>query len=151
MRLFQVQKNKVLIINGDKQYTDTLDNFKADSGLNLENISEVIYDNYQECCVINKEFKEYPNNNFDNYINNIDNYINAKTEREYVPPVEPTAEELQEQARQALDAEYAVKFSDKDDEIIQASVILQDEEYAQQLRQERTELMQEYATKRSVL
>lgn len=64
---------------------------------------------------------------------------------------EPTAEELQEQVRQALDAEYAVKFANKDDEIIQASVILQDEEYAQNLRQERTELMQEYATKRSAL
>ena len=64
---------------------------------------------------------------------------------------EPTAEELQEQARQALDAEYAVKFTNKDNEIIQASVILQDEEYAQKLRQERAELMQEYATKRSAL
>lgn len=64
---------------------------------------------------------------------------------------EPTAEELQEQARQTLDAEYATKFKNKDNEIIQASVILQDEEYAQQLRQERTELMEEYATKRSAL
>lgn len=64
---------------------------------------------------------------------------------------EPTAEELQEQARQALDAEYTILFANKDNEIIQASVILQDEEYAQKLRQERTELMQEYATKRSAL
>ena len=64
---------------------------------------------------------------------------------------EPTAEELQEQARQALDTEYTILFANKDNEIIQASVILQDEEYAQQVRQERTELMQEYATKRSAL
>lgn len=68
-------------------------------------------------------------------------------------PIEPklTAEELQEQARQALDAEYTILFANKDNEIIQASVILKDEEYAQKLRQERTELMQEYATKRSAL
>lgn len=64
---------------------------------------------------------------------------------------EPTAEELQEQARQALDAEYTILFTDKDNEIIQASVILQDEEYAQKLRQERTALVQEYADKRSAL
>lgn len=64
---------------------------------------------------------------------------------------EPTAEELQEQARQALDAEYAVKFADKDNEIIKAVVIMQDTEYAQQLRQERTALVQEYADKRSAL
>ena len=68
-------------------------------------------------------------------------------------PIEPelTAEELQEQARQALDAEYAVKFADKDNEIIKAVVIMQDTEYAQQLRQERTALVQEYADKRSAL
>lgn len=64
---------------------------------------------------------------------------------------EPTAEELQEQARQTLDAEYAVKFADKDNEIIKAVVIMQDTEYAQQLRQERTALVQEYADKRSAL
>lgn len=64
---------------------------------------------------------------------------------------EPTAEELQEQARQALDAEYAVKFADKDSEIIKAVVIMQDTEYAQQLRQERTALTQEYLTKRGAL
>lgn len=70
--------------------------------------------------------------------------------QEHIEP-EPTAEELQEQARQALDAEYAVKFTDKDNEIIKALVIMQDTEYAQQLRQERTALVQEYADKRSAL
>ena len=47
MRVFQIQKNEVLIINGDKQYSDTVENFKLDSGLSLDNINEVIYDNYQ--------------------------------------------------------------------------------------------------------
>ena len=93
MRVFQIQKNEVLIINGDKQYSDTVENFKLDSELTLKDLNEVIYDNYQECCVINKEFKEYPNANFDNYIDNVDTYIKAKEKREYVPPEEPTEEE----------------------------------------------------------
>lgn len=93
MRVFQIQKGEILIINGDKQYSDTVENFKLDSELTLKDLNEVIYDNYQECCVINKEFKEYPNANFDNYIDNVDTYIKAKEKREYVPPEEPTEEE----------------------------------------------------------
>ena len=93
MRVFQIQKDEVLIINGDKQYSDTVENFKLDSELTLKDLNEVIYDNYQECCVINKEFKEYPDANFDNYIDNVDTYIKAKEKREYVPPEEPTEEE----------------------------------------------------------
>lgn len=93
MRVFQIQKNEVLIINGDKQYSDTVENFKLDSGLSLDNINEVIYDNYQECSVINKEFKDYPNTEFEGYIDNVDTYIKAKEKREYVPPEEPTEEE----------------------------------------------------------
>lgn len=93
MRVFQIQKGEVLIINDDKQYTDTIENFKLDSGLSLDNTNEVIYDNYQECCVVNKEFKEYPNVDFEGYINNVDIYVKAKASREYVPPKEPTEEE----------------------------------------------------------
>ncbi len=93
MRVFQIQKGEILIINGDKQYSDTVENFKLDSGLSLDNINEVIYDNYQECSVINKEFKDYPNTEFEGYIDNVDIYIKAKSEREYVPPKEPTEEE----------------------------------------------------------
>lgn len=93
MRVFQIQKNEVLIINGDEQYSDTVENFKLDSGLSLDNINEVIYDNYQECSVINKEFKDYPNTEFEGYIDNVDTYIKAKEKREYVPPEEPTEEE----------------------------------------------------------
>lgn len=93
MRVFQIQKGEILIINGDKQYSDTVENFKLDSGLSLDNINEVIYDNYQECSVINKEFKDYPNTEFEGYIDNVDTYIKAKEKREYVPPEEPTEEE----------------------------------------------------------
>lgn len=67
------------------------------------------------------------------------------------PAYVPTAEEIQEQERAKLDAEYAELFANKDNEIINAVVLMQDNEYAEQLRQERTELMQEYATKRSAL
>ena len=93
MRVFQIQKGEILIINGDKQYSDTVENFKLDSELTLKDLNEVIYDNYQECCVVNKEFKEYPNVDFVGYIDNVDIYIKAKSEREYVPPKEPTEEE----------------------------------------------------------
>lgn len=96
MRVFQIQKNDVLIINGDKQYSDTVENFKLDSKLTLEGFNEVIYDNYQECNVVNKEFKKYPNNDFENYIDNVDIYIKAKSEREYVPPEEPSLDEAKE-------------------------------------------------------
>ncbi|WP_287787414.1 hypothetical protein [Megamonas sp.] len=93
MRVFQIQKGEILIINGDKQYSDTVENFKLDSELTLKDLNEVIYDNYQECCVVNKEFKEYPNTEFEGYIDNVDTYIKAKEKREYVPPEEPTEEE----------------------------------------------------------
>lgn len=93
MKVFQIMKGEVLIINADKQYTDTVENFKIDSGLTLENLNEVIYDSYQECCVVNKESQNYPDSDFDGYIFKIDDYIAAKAQREYVPPAEPTEEE----------------------------------------------------------
>lgn len=96
MRVFQIQKGEILIINGDKQYSDTVENFKLDSKLTLDGFSEVIYDDNQECCVINKNFKEYPNSMFENYINNIQIYLSAKEKREYVPPKEPSLDELKE-------------------------------------------------------
>lgn len=97
MKVFQINKGEVLIINNDaKIYKDTIENFKLDSGLDIDDITQVIYDNYQECCVVNKEFLEYPNSNFDNYINNIQNYLSAKEKREYTPPKEQTLDELKE-------------------------------------------------------
>ena len=109
MRVFQIQRGVTLIINNDKQYIDTIDNFKLDSGLTFENITEIIYDNYQECNVVNKEFKKYPNNDFESYIDNIDIYIKAKAEREYVPPEEPTLKELKENKLSEVKQEFARK------------------------------------------
>ena len=116
MKVFQIMKGEVLIINADKQYTDTVENFKLDSDLTLENLNEVIYDSYQECCVVNKEFLEYPNADFDGYIASVDKYITAKAQREYVPPAEPTAEEkLQQQA-----AETKSKLMEQKDNLLMA-------------------------------
>lgn len=109
MRVFQILRDEVLVINEDKQYKDTVSNFKTDSGLSLNNLTEVVYDNTQECCVVNKEFLTYPNNTFENYINNVETYITAKEQREYVPPVGPTLEELKESKISEAKAEFARK------------------------------------------
>lgn len=109
MRTFQIFKNKVNIVSDSKEYTDSIENFKLDSGLVLHNLSEVIYDSYQECCIINGEFKNYPNDDFEGYINNINSYINAKKQREYTPPPEPTLEELKEQKLEQAKELFAQK------------------------------------------
>lgn len=135
MRVFQIQKGEILIINGDKQYSDTVENFKLDSELLLNNLTEVIYDNYQECCVINKEFKEYPNVNFDNYIDNVDTYIKAKVEREYVPPVEPTEEEKALAKIDEIMAKNNTQIADIKDAMLVA-VLTDDTELQEELKQE---------------
>ena len=135
MRVFQIQKGEILIINGDKQYSDTVENFKLDSELLLNNLTEVIYDNYQECCVINKEFKEYPNVNFDNYIDNVDTYIKAKVEREYVPPVEPTEEEKALAKINEIMAANDEQIADIKDAMLVA-VLTDDTELQSELKQE---------------
>ncbi len=40
-----------------------------------------------------RNLKIIPNTEFEGYIDNVDIYIKAKSEREYVPPKEPTEEE----------------------------------------------------------
>lgn len=135
MRVFQIQKDEVLIINGDKQYSDTVENFKLDSGLSLNNLTEVIYDNYQECSVINKEFKEYPNTEFEGYIDNVDIYIKAKTEREYVPPVEPTEEEKALEQINEIMAVNDEQIADIKDAMLVA-VLTDDTELQEELKKE---------------
>lgn len=135
MRVFQIQKNEVLIINGDKQYSDTVENFKLDSGLSLDNINEVIYDNYQECSVINKEFKDYPNTEFEGYIDNVDTYIKAKEKREYVPPEEPTEEEKALAKINEIMAANDEQIADIKDAMLVA-VLTNDTELQEELKQE---------------
>lgn len=106
------------------------------------------------------EIEKYKNDGFIEI--NIDDYnkLIGNADKEYIykdgqivekPVYVPTAEEIQEQERAKLDAEYAKLFANKDNEIINAVVLMQDDEYAEQLRQERTALTQEYLTKRSAL
>lgn len=135
MRVFQIQKGEILIINSDKQYTDTVENFKLDSGLSLDNINEVIYDNYQECSVINKEFKDYPNTEFEGYIDNVDIYIKAKSEREYVPPKEPTEEEKLLNKINEIMAANDEQIADIKDAMLVA-VLTDDTELQSELKQE---------------
>lgn len=100
MKCFQIEKNKVLIIDGDKQYVDTVENFKKDSGI-VSLPVRVWYNSEQPTVVIKmnekkeEEWKAYPITEYDSYIEAIDEYIAAKEKREYIPP---TTEELKEQA-----------------------------------------------------
>ena len=108
MKCFQVEKDEVLIIDGDKQYTDTVKNFKADSGIKSLPV-RVWYNDEQPNVVIKQdtdseeEWKAYPIAEYDDYIAAIDDYLAAKEKREYVPP---TFEELKEQALNYQYGEY---------------------------------------------
>ncbi|HJG03646.1 MAG TPA: hypothetical protein K8V99_03540 [Megamonas funiformis] len=142
MRVFQIQKGEVLIINDDKQYTDTIENFKLDSGLSLDNTNEVIYDNYQECCVVNKEFKEYPNVDFESYIDNVDIYVKAKASREYVPPKEPTEEEKVLAKINEIMEENDTQIADIKDAMLVA-VLTDDTELQEELKQEYADVIED--------
>ncbi|PAV38061.1 hypothetical protein CJ260_11490 [Megasphaera sp. ASD88] len=67
------------------------------------------------------------------------------------PAYVPTAEETQAAKLSELDNEYATKLEDNKNSIIVAATVDQDEEYADQLRQERQALQAEYVQKRSEL
>ena len=67
------------------------------------------------------------------------------------PAYVPTAEETQAAKLSELDNEYATKLEDNKNSIIVAATVDQDEEYADQLRQERKELQDEYIQKRGEL
>lgn len=86
--------------------------------------------------------------------NNADNqpYI-RQNDGTYIPkpPYVPTPEEAQAAKLSALDNEYAAKLDENKSSIIVAATVDQDEEYADQLRQERHALQAEYVQKRSEL
>lgn len=105
MKVFQILKGKVLIIDGDKQYSDSVDNFKTDAGL-AETSDLVIYDDQQGCCVVDGNFLKYPNDLYQSYIDRIAELIAAKAKREYVAPAEPTAEEKTAAAKAQLKTDY---------------------------------------------
>lgn len=108
MKCFQIEKDEVLIIDGNKQYVDTVENFKADSG--IKSLPVRVWYNDEQPDVVIKEntdseeiWKTYPISEYDDYIAAIDEYIAAKEKREYVPP---TFEELKEQALNYQYGEY---------------------------------------------
>ena len=105
MKVFQILKGQVLILDGDKQYADTAANFKTDAGL-TGTPDMVIYDDQQGCCVVDGNFLKYPNALYQSYIDRIAELIAAKAKREYVAPAEPTAEEKLAAAKAQLKADY---------------------------------------------
>lgn len=133
MRIFQVDPKMkkgvvvgygVLIINNEKQYTDTLDNFELDSKT-LFTRQYYMYNDDLGHYVVNDKFEEYPNETMNNLIDNIDIYLQAQAERTYIPPVEPTLEELkttkifemkaERNLREQQDIEYNNKLFDYDE------------------------------------
>lgn len=68
-----------------------------------------------------------------------------------VPPPEPTVEEVQAQALEALDAEYAAKVSAKKNEITEAVNVYQDDALATLRRKELEDIKVEYIQKRGEL
>ena len=106
MSVFQILKNNVLIIDGDKSYMDTVDNFLTDAGA-VSVPKSVIYDDAQECCVVDGEFLSYPNGTYSGYCDRIQDLLDAQAKRTYVPPAEPTAED--QKASIKADYDSAVK------------------------------------------
>lgn len=106
MSVFQILKNNVFIIDGDKSYTDSVDNFLADAGA-VSVPKSVIYDDAQECCVVDGEFLTYPNGTYSGYCERIQDLLDAQAKRTYVPPAEPTVED--QKANLKADYDSAVK------------------------------------------
>lgn len=108
MKVFQILNDKVLIINGNVQYDDSVTNFKADSGIKALP-HKIIYDDQQRQPVIQYEenttetWASYPIQEYEDYISAVQEYVNAKNQREYVPP---TFEDLKEQALNYQYSEY---------------------------------------------
>lgn len=106
MSVFQILKNNVLIIDGNSTYSDTVDNFLLDAGA-VSVPGSVIYDDDQECCVVDGDFLSYPNSTYSGYCERIQGLLDAQAKRTYVPPAEPT--EVDQKASLKADYDSAVK------------------------------------------
>lgn len=106
MSVFQILKNNVLIIDGDRTYSDTVDNFLLDAGA-VSVPGSVVYDDDQECCVVDGDFLSYPNGTYDGYCDRIQDLLDAQAKRTYVPPAEPTEDD--QKASLKADYDSAVK------------------------------------------
>lgn len=105
MSVFQILDSSVLVIDGDKSYSDTVEHFKADAGVAVTP-STVVYDTKQECCVVDGNWLDCPNDTYDGYIKKLDDLLAAKAKREYVAPKEPTEEEKKAAEKASLKADY---------------------------------------------
>ena len=153
MRVFQILDNEVLIINDKKEYKDSVANFKVDSGVTIELPVKSIYDDLQKLPVIQykdkaEEWKDFPIQELETYIDSVQTYLDSKEKREYVGP---TAEETQAANLAKLDADYGAQLDDLKDQIVVAATVAQDDAYADELRQQRQDLQTEYITKRGAL
>lgn len=106
MSVFQIQKNNVLVIDGNRTYSDTVDNFLLDAGA-VSVPGSVVYDDDQECCVVDGDFLSYPNGTYDGYCDRIQDLLDAQAKRTYVPPAEPTEDD--QKASLKADYDSAVK------------------------------------------
>lgn len=84
MHVFQILNNEVTVIDGDKTYIDSYDNFVADGGRH-DIPRKVIYDEAQKCCVVEDRFLPYPNFEFEDIIATLDSLVEAKEKREPQP------------------------------------------------------------------
>lgn len=110
MSVFQILKNNVLIIDGNRTYSDTVDNFLLDAGA-VSVPESVIYDDAQECCVVDGDFLSYPNGTYSGYCERIQDLLDAQAKRTYVPSAEPTTEDQ----KAALKADYDSAVKDLTD------------------------------------
>lgn len=138
MSVFQILNQKVLIIQDNKQYTDTTENFLKDSGLTTVPES-VIYDDDQQVCVVDQAFLPYPDSTYKGYIAKIDDYLTAKTKREYVEPTAPTAEEQ----KASLKADYNTAVAELNDSMAVA-ILSGDTDAQESIRSDFKDLQSQY-------
>lgn len=99
MHVFQILNKEVTVIDGDKTYIDSFDNFVDDGGRH-DMPEKVIYDASQKCCVVDDCFLPYPNEEYEAIIASIDSLQAARDKRE--PVVTPA----QVDPKTALTADY---------------------------------------------
>lgn len=138
MSVFQILKNKVLIIDGEKQYSDTVDNFLLDAGA-VSVPESVIYDDMQECCVVDGEFLSYPNGTYRGYCDRIQDLLDAQAKRTYVPPAEPTTEDQ----KAALKADYDSAVKELTDSMAVA-ILTGDTDAQESIRADFKDLQEQY-------
>lgn len=142
MSVFQILKNNVLIIDGEKQYSDTVDNFLLDAGA-VSVPESVIYDDAQECCVVDGEFLPYPNGTYSGYCDRIQDLLDAQAKRTYVPPAELTEIERQEAQKASLKADYDSAVKELTDSMAVA-LLTGDAEAQESIRADFSDLQKAY-------